>query len=659
MATNNLENITREDAIKTYNQHMRDNNQGYFKAMEAYNRKLAPLVKDSAFSFEAWKEIVKRDDLYAVAKQEASKMFLKDPSKMKSFERLLDNTRDIQYRADIQGDVKSLEGWGGGNAVYASSVGAFAMGSTPFIIGGWLAAARSEEIYQHIDNQNNMRLEFEYNMDYLQIGDEKFFYPQAYRSGEITGYNKLPKIDWVTPNTAANGTYTAPETWCGEDMFILLPNVNGALSSTVKGNFLEVCKKNVHKFGIEPNCTFAKVKYTSNGEDVVKPIRLHYDIVTGPTNERMFKSTFNLKDVLDANGNKFSGPLLVTVFMKFSLDTGDFTLMTTCGDSPDQNAVLKGLQFNGKLSNIANELTNIPTMGTDKYQFVRECEYRNYSKVSLNEYMVDNFRIGSNNNISYAAYATDKNIQSTVFNRALEAEDFLINDVLADGVDLDSFELTRKMGGHLNNTASFTVNQFAPGLGIQEYKDGLKLYLNKLLASAETDINVPASVKREWIFLGYDAIITEFPKIKFENAAVNLDEQPEGAAANENFGFAVDSRCGYVDNLGRSVRLIANNDSRWRDRGNNIYGTLRTFSMDYPFLVYYPHAIRMYTAIDADNPNRTAVYIGGREFRGVFAAAAIQFELNGVLDQAGVPVNNFAAQMSNAKTGYQMTTING
>jgi hypothetical protein len=659
MATNNLENITREDAIKTYNQHMRDNNQGYFKAMEAYNRKLAPLVKDSAFSFEAWKEIVKRDDLYAVAKQEASKMFLKDPSKMKSFERLLDNTRDIQYRADIQGDVKSLEGWGGGNAVYASSVGAFAMGSTPFIIGGWLAAARSEEIYQHIDNQNNMRLEFEYNMDYLQIGDEKFFYPQAYRSGEITGYNKLPKIDWVTPNTAANGTYTAPETWCGEDMFILLPNVQGALSSTVKGNFLEVCKKNVHKFGIEPNCTFAKVKYTSNGEDVVKPIRLHYDIVTGPTNERMFKSTFNLKDVLDANGNKFSGPLLVTVFMKFSLDTGDFTLMTTCGDSPDQNAVLKGLQFNGKLSNIANELTNIPTMGTDKYQFVRECEYRNYSKVSLNEYMVDNFRIGSNNNISYAAYATDKNIQSTVFNRALEAEDFLINDVLADGVDLDSFELTRKMGGHLNNTASFTVNQFAPGLGIQEYKDGLKLYLNKLLASAETDINVPASVKREWIFLGYDAIITEFPKIKFENAAVNLDEQPEGAAANENFGFAVDSRCGYVDNLGRSVRLIANNDSRWRDRGNNIYGTLRTFSMDYPFLVYYPHAIRMYTAIDADNPNRTAVYIGGREFRGVFAAAAIQFELNGVLDQAGVPVNNFAAQMSNAKTGYQMTTING
>ena len=69
-------------------------------------------------------------------------------------------------------------------------------------------------------------------------------------------------------------------------------------------------------------------------------------------------------------------------------------------------------------------------------------------------------------------------------------------------------------------------------------------------------------------------------------------------------------------------------------------------------LVYYPHAIRMYTAIDADYPNRTAIYIGGREFRGVFAAAAIKLELNGVLDATGVPVNKFDNQMTQAKAGY-------
>ena len=77
--------------------------------------------------------------------------------------------------------------------------------------------------------------------------------------------------------------------------------------------------------------------------------------------------------------------------------------------------------------------------------------------------------------------------------------------------------------------------------------------------------------------------------------------------------------------------------------------------MEYPFLVYYPHAIRMFTAIDADNPNRTAIYIGGREFRGAFAAAAVQLELNGVLDTTGIPVNNFNAQVTDAKSGY--TTV--
>jgi hypothetical protein len=655
-ALDNFQNVTKEDAIREYTNYMRDRNQGYFKAMESYSRKLAPLVNGSPFGFESWKNILARDDLYNLAKAETSKMFMKDPTKQKSFERLLDNTRDVAYRADVLGDAKSLEGWGGGNAVYASSLGAFAMGATPFIIGGWLAAARSEEIFQHIDNKNSMRLEFEYNIDYLLMGDEKYFFPQAFRAGEITGFNKLPKINWVDAHRTVDGTYQAPETWCGDEMYILLNPVPGSTSSTVKGNLLEVSGYDKMKCGIEPNCRITSVKYkTSTGENATtteKRIHCNYDIATGATNERIFKTSFSLKNI-----EGLSHPVVVQLVMKINLDNGDFTLFTSAGDTAAENALLVGLQFDGKVSNIANELTNIPTMGTDKYQFVRECEYRNYSKVSLNEYMSDNFRIGSNNNISYAAYATDKVLQWTVHNREQEAEEFLINEVLSDYVDIESFELTKKLGGFINNGLSFTVNRFTPGLRIQDYKEGLKTYLNKVLATAETDINVPASVKREWIFLGYDAIITEFPEIRFENAAVNLDANPEGGAVNENYGFSVDTRCGYVDSLGRSVRLIANNDSRWRSRGNSVFGALRTYSMEYPFLVYYPHAIRMYTAIDADNPNRTAVYVGGREMRDAFAAAAVQLELNGVLDATGVPINNFEAQVANSKTGYEFTGV--
>ena len=79
--------------------------------------------------------------------------------------------------------------------------------------------------------------------------------------------------------------------------------------------------------------------------------------------------------------------------------------------------------------------------------------------------------------------------------------------------------------------------------------------------------------------------------------------------------------------------------------------------MEYPFLVYYPHAIRMFTAIDPDMPNRTAIILGGREFRGHFAAAAIKLTLEGVLDNTGMPVNNFNQQMDNSKIGYEFKTV--
>lgn len=657
MTNQELEQFSVEDCIAEYEKHFNDHNQGYYKVLETFNKKLSPYTGKSPFSKEGWQKILERDDLFKMAVEQSSEIFHSDPEKQKEFKRLMKNTRDTAIKTDMNGF--GLEGWGGGNAVYASSLGAFAMGTTPFIIGGWLAATHSEEIFQRIDNKNSMRLEFEYNIDYLMIGDEKYFFPQAFRSGQITGYNKLPQVDWVTPNTS-NGTYTAPETWCGEDMFILFDPQEGATASVVKGNLLEVSKRNKHKYGIEPNCTLTAVKYKNGNKVVTKRIHLYYDISTGTglpgatsTNTRIWKSSFVLKNVEGA-----SGPIQVQLVLQLNLDNGDFTLFSTAGDSAEENAIIKGFQFNGKVSNIANELTNIPTVGIDKYQFIRECEYRNYSKVSLNEYMADNFRIGSNNNIQYAAYATDKNLQWTVLNRAMEAEDFLIEDVLDDGVDLDSFELTRKMGGFINNNLSFTINRFLPGLHLQDYKEGLKTYLNKVLATAETELNVPASVKREWIFLGYDALVTEFPEIKYENAAVALDNK-EGGAANENYGFSVYDKCAYTDSLGRAVRIIANNDARWRDRGNNLFGAIRTFSMEYPFLVYYPHAIRMFTAIDADNPNRTAIIIGGREFRGHFAAGAVQLALNGVMDEQGNIINNFDSQMANGRVGYEMTTIEG
>ena len=648
---NTFTQLSREDIAKVYESHKKDHAQSYYKSLEKYQHELQKYVgAQSVFGKEGWGRIIDDDNLFNKAKSLSAEMFAGDKVLQGRFNRLMDNTRETVAAVDKGGF--GMEGWGGGTAVYASSQGGFALGTTPFIIGGWLASARSEEIFQHIDNKNNMRLEFEYNIDYAQIGDQKFFFPQCFRAGEITGFNKLPQVDWVTPNTNT-GLYTAPEPWCGEDMFILLNAADGSDTAGVKGNLLTVSGRNKMKYGIEPNYQLTAIKFQNGegGEVITRRTELHYSIMIGQTNERDMKATYTLKDVAG-----FDEPIVLQIYMRVNIDNGDFILFVK---APTAKALklIKGFKFDGRVSNEANEITDIPTMGVDKFQFIRECEYRNYSKVSLNEYMADNFRIGGNNNISYAAYATDKMLQYTIANRELEAEDFLIKQVLDDSVDIDTFELTRKMGGFIQNNLSFGISKFTPGLGLQDYKFGLKNYLNKVLAMADTDLNIPTSVKREWILMGYDAVVTEFPEVKFENAAVNLQEQAEGSAVNEHYGFAVDTKCGYIDSLGRSVRIIGNTDKRWQERGPSVYGALRTYSMEYPFLVYYPHAIRMFTAIDPDMPNRTAIILGGREFRGHFAAAAIKLTLEGVLDSSGMPVNNFDKQMDSSKVGYEFKTI--
>lgn len=649
MSQFNNASLSREECLKEYESHVSSRNQGYYKTLESYANTFAPLLGGkSPYSKEGWDQIISNDGYFAKAVSIGKRMFKSNEALGREYERMLTNSREVTRMADYGSNAIGLEGWGGGNAAYASSQGAFPAGATPFVIGGWLASARSEEIFQRIDNQNSMRLEFEYNIDYLLSGDTKFYFPKAFRSGEVTGFNKLPKIDWVTPNTGSDGKYTAPETWCGGDGFIRFAKVTDSTASSARGNLLEVSKMNKRGFGLEPNCKITAIKYLAGGEEHEKRVRIQYDIATGATNERIFKTTLALKDI-----EGFSDPVLVDIVMKVNLDTADFSILVS-GAVAAEN-IITGVKFDGKLSNIANELTNIATMGTDKFQFVRECEYRNYAKVSLNEYMADNFRIGVNSNVSYAAFATDKMLEYTIFNRELEAEDYLIEEVLDDGVDLDNFELTKKMGGFINSKLEFTIGKFAPGLKLQDYKDALKTYVNDTLAVAETELNLPPEVKHEWIFLGYDTIASKFPDISFENAIVDLDGRPSGNAKNENYGFSVGSRCGYVDNLGRSVRIIGNNDSRWRSRGNRLFGAIRTYTMEYPFLVYYPHAIRMFTAIDPDNPNRTSIHLGGREYRGHFAAGAVELKLNGVLDANQMPINNFEAQIIDSKTGYAVS----
>lgn len=651
--TSHNQSLSREDCLNAYQKHLDENRLPYHGAMENYASQMAPLLSSgiSPFAVEGWREILINDSLFKKSIEMASRSFASNPELKKRFTDIMNNSRETALTIDL--GSRSAEGWGGGTSIYASSLGAFGAGTLPFVIGGWMCTSQSEEIYHHISDQNNMRLEFEYNIDYLMVGDTKFYYPNAHRAGEITGFNKLPKIDWTTPNSSS-GHYQAPDgaNWALENQFINVAPVTNALSSSVTGNVLTVSGRNLKAYGVEPNCRISAIKFKGkDSKSHIKRLSKHYEIITGPTNQRIFNVHIDLENV---NGYE-DDVIPVDIVMKIILDTGDFQLFVA-SDTKEHMACIEAIQFDGRVSNIGNEMTDIPTEGTEKIQFICECEYRQYAKVSLNEYMSDNFRIGASNNITYAAYASDKLLQTVHFNRELEGEEYFISEVLDDDVDPTDFYLTKKLGAFVHNNLKFTIGSYTPGLGLQDYKFGLKSYLTDVLHISDTDLNIPKNVKREWILLGYDPIVAQFPEIKFETTAVDLNSNPEGSATNDNYGFAVGSKPGFIDSLGRSIRIIGNSDARWRDRGGYVYGALKTYSMEYPFLVYYPHAIRMFTAIDADLPNRTAIYIGGREYRGHFAGAAIRMQISGVLDEHGMPINKYEAQIADSKRGYTVTT---
>ena len=58
MGNYNVSNITKEDCLRTYNEHMNSHNQGYFKTMQKFASTMMPLVGGSSpFSKESWDKI--------------------------------------------------------------------------------------------------------------------------------------------------------------------------------------------------------------------------------------------------------------------------------------------------------------------------------------------------------------------------------------------------------------------------------------------------------------------------------------------------------------------------------------------------------------------------------------------------------------------------
>lgn len=645
----------------------------------------------SPFTTEGIQEIFKNPELKRQYSSMLSReMFRNDKEMAETFESALDNSTPHILDPLDKGGAYSAEGILGAGNVYASSMSVFGhTGVLPFVIASYVFTCRSSEIYQ-IFNGKSAQLDFSYNVDVIQKDGKDYILPFAYRDGSIRGFNVLPSIRLLNTYTDADAT--------GADPFKMYIVKGAALDNTdprsdalrfvdnrIKCNVFEEFNDgtadgwkyatNING-GLDPgSLAITGIIYQAE-EDVSGEATAQKNDNTSvlipmfvrPTQfiERPNQRMFRFKHVITVKGNEFDtnhkyAKREISIVGIVNLDSGDVDFYK--GEEPvpsvDPQEVEKtdsvgvnrviGIKFEAKIQNIANEMSTA-TFYTRRQECVRETTYRHYATAGLNEYMQDNFFIGKDSGTNYPAYATDHILEATMAVREIEAEDMLVEklNMTDDETALDEklYPFSPKVGGFVDKDATFSIREFTAGISVQEYKNAVREFMIERLSFSDTYLNINQDTQHEWVLLANNLLANKLIVSKFESGVTNT----EADGSSNPFGYRIDTRAGFVDNLDRRIRVIANTDKRWyADHPNSIYGAIKTHNMNMPFFVYYPYSVRMFQGIDANFPNRSSIIVTGRDLRDCWTAGLFKMNVEGAMDEHAKSANVFSSQMANSK----------
>lgn len=611
----------------------------------------------------------------------------------------------------------SSEGIYGAGNVYASSKTVFGhTGILPFVIASYLFTCRSSEIYQIFNGKSN-QLDFSYNIDVLQKAGVDYILPFAYRDGDIMGFNQLPLVVLLNTGTAdpsPNKTNPLNEDNTKPDWKNPVANALKFTNDSIYCNLFteyfdgaDASSAGYYAYtntfeGLDPGSLMIRGivyhdGYTEEGRDDVafgngadaakkgdKTAKVHNVYIRptqyiGSPNERMFK--FSVQLPLKGKNTDTTG---VPVYRKLdvigtiNLDSGEISLMKkeheavdaegntleiAANPGQDDNGsagtnIVIGLKLEARIQNIANQMPTA-TFYTKRQECIREATYRQYASAGINEYMQDNFFIGNDANTNYPAYCTDHILEATMAARELEAEDMLFDKIAStddeSAINPALYPFAPKVGGFVDKAASFNISNFLPGLSVQEYKVQLRDHIMERLSFSDTNLNLNRDLPHEWILLCNNLLANKLIVTKYESQVVNVGAD----GSNNPFGMDIDTRASFIDNLDRKIRVIANTDRRWyKDiRKDHIFGALKTHTMNMPFFVYYPYSVRMFQAIDANFPNRSAIVVSGMDLRDCWTAGLFQIKVDGAMAQNTTAVNTFANQIADGKA-FNNTIVN-
>lgn len=492
-----------------------------------------------------------------------------------------------------------------------------------WVIVGYTARSKALELF-HTFTSDDPTVSFKFNLDYLVKGDDptRYYRPQAERDGDIGFMYDLPQLlpsdnmveqlDYLEKDTTVNSTNGGSQVW------IKIRDTNGG--GGVSGNFFTENggEYDRTKFTLEKNPKITGIKYSipTDSTPETGSMAVYFDRKDG-FGEQQRKSFYNTIRIPYAKGTKSAD---ATIFGSIDLDSGDWTFAST--------GPITHIQVDIRLTNIGNELG---TIRAGSQQIIESFSVDNhpYGTVPIAPEMTDDFNIAGEG-VSAVAYFTDKVTSGMATMRDILFERELDN---AYNKPKDQYMLTNKLGGWKGNL-DFPLTARLPGGGdpYSWMHQGMKYTLVNHFARGETELLFEDDTPRQWYILGHETDINLIPELTF----TNWTGEGGVGGSGDKYGFGVNGKVGIIDNMERSIRVIASPYRRhFQDKSGKrlpMRAVLKSMKLDQPTTLYLPYSFRVYSGISSEYSKRTGLIVSARDCVKVMSLAQSRITFQGNSD---------------------------
>lgn len=475
---------------------------------------------------------------------------------------------------------------------------------------GYTARSKCLDMFQTFTS-DKPTVTYSYNINYVKYGNDpkEYYSPQAERNGDLAHLYVLPQLLPADGKVGQKG-FEHLELMDDEQ------STNGGSKVWIKiqggvfGNlFADNGEFDPTKFTLEKNPKITGIAYEIEAPDGSKKkgtqvVFFERHTAFGEVQKKHFYNDFSIAYDYENpdTGETVTAYARAAVNGDIDLDSGDYKFS---GVGP-----VTHIQLDVRTTNVANELGTIRA-GVRNVIEDFDVDSHPYGSVPIVPEVSDDFNAGGEG-VSAVSYLVDR-----VSKGLAAARDQLMENELdmAYRRPIQDYDLWPKVGGW-KGLITFPLDARLPGGGdpYSYMKMGLKTTILNHLSRAEMDTMFEDDTPREWIGLGSEQDIQLIPDVTFSQYT---GEGGVGGGATEKYGFSVNNNAGFIDNLGRRVKLIASHYRRhYIDSRNNrvpMRLILKSYSMEQPTTLYMPYSFRVYSGISPEFPKRTGLIISARD----------------------------------------------